>query len=110
MKHTSFYTVFLFLILFNVSGTANATINLPTVADSTLTATDPNAQVEANNRMLLRLEEIKAMDKSNLTHTEKKALRQEVKTIKHELTVNGGGVYISVGALLLIILLLVILL
>ena len=60
--------------------------------------------------MLNRLEEIKTMDKSSMTSAEKKELRVEVKTIKAELRSTNNGVYLSVGAILIIILLLIILL
>ncbi len=64
--------------------------------------------VPESQRLTNRLEEIKAMDKSNLSRPEKRELRKEVKAIKK--TQDGGGVYISVGALILIIILLIILL
>lgn len=60
--------------------------------------------------MLNRLEEIKEMDKSNLSSSEKKELRTEVKTIKKNLKSSGHGVYLSVGAIIIIILLLILLL
>ncbi len=60
--------------------------------------------------MLSRLEEIKTMDKSAMTHSEKKALRKEVRTIKATLKASNNGVYLSVGAIIIIILLLIILL
>lgn len=59
--------------------------------------------------LLSRLDEIKIMDKSNLSSSEKKQLRKEVRSIKEQLRPLGGGVYISVGALILILILLVIL-
>lgn len=64
------------------------------------------------NRITNRLEEIKAMDKSNLTSKEKRALRNEVKEMKREQRVqsSGGGVYLSVGAIIIVILLLILLL
>lgn len=58
----------------------------------------------------LRLNEIKTMDKTNMKSAEKKSLRKEVKTINHKLRNIGGGVYISAGVLILIIILLVVLL
>lgn len=61
-------------------------------------------------RMYDRLEEIKAMDKSEMTRAEKKALRKEVREIKSELRFTGNGVYLSVGAIIIIILLLILLL
>lgn len=60
--------------------------------------------------MLNRLNEIKEMDKSNLSSSEKKELRTEVKTIKKNLKSSGQGVYLSVGAIIIIILLLILLL
>jgi uncharacterized protein YpmS len=70
--------------------------------------------------MISRVEAIKAMDKSELTSTEKKELRKELRTIKSNLSASskadltatgtGGGLYLSVGAIIIIILLLIILL
>jgi hypothetical protein len=61
-------------------------------------------------QMQERLQEIKAIDKSSLTKSEKKELRSEVVEIKKEMKAVSGGVYISVGALILILILLIILL
>ena len=60
--------------------------------------------------LLLRLDEIKAADMSKMKSEEKKELRKEVKSIKHNLREIGGGVYLSVAAIVLIIVLLVVLL
>lgn len=60
--------------------------------------------------LLLRLDEIKATDKSKLNSDEKKDLRKEVKSIKHNLRTIGGGVYLSGAAIILIVVLLVVLL
>ena len=57
-----------------------------------------------------RLNEIKAMDKSDMTSTEKKALRKEVKVIKSSLRDSNSGIYLSVGAIIIIVLLLILLL
>lgn len=65
------------------------------------------APVEA---LLTRLDEINTMDKSELSAPEKKALRKEVRGIKHELKEQSQGVYLSVGALLIVVLLLILLL
>jgi hypothetical protein len=62
------------------------------------------------NALILRLDEIKAIDKSDLNSCEKKNLRIEVRSIKQQLSDIGGGVYISFGALIIIVLLLIILL
>jgi hypothetical protein len=57
-----------------------------------------------------RLEEIKNMDVRQLDRSERKALRTEVRAIKKEAAELSGGVYISVGAILIIALLLILLL
>jgi hypothetical protein len=69
----------------------------------------PNATDEAKV-LIDRLNQIKTTDKSNMTAGEKKELRQEVRSLKSELKGIGGGVYLSVGAILIIALLLILLL
>ena len=71
-----------------------------------------NEKIESTESQALmsRLEEIKAMDKSNMDSKEKRELRKEVRSIKKSMTELGGGVYLSVGAIIIIILLLVLLL
>lgn len=66
------------------------------------------AEVDA---LLVRLEEIKSMDIDELSFAEKRALRKEVRTIKNDIKeIESGGAYISVGAAIIIILLLILLL
>jgi hypothetical protein len=66
---------------------------------------------EAEIQLLVdRLEVIKTMDKSSMERSEKKELRSEVREINEEIKRNGGGVYLSIGALLLVIILLILLL
>lgn len=57
-----------------------------------------------------RVEEIRNMDKSNMSASEKLALRKEVKEIKQTVKKDGGYVYIGTGTLILIVVLLIILL
>lgn len=77
---------------------------------TTLVAEPATANTAENEALLLRLNEIKNMDKSTLSSSEKKGLRKEVKSIRSELTRNGGGIYISgAGAIIIIILLIVLL-
>jgi len=59
--------------------------------------------------LLNRLDEIKAMDKSELTRLERKALRVEVREIKSAVRASGNGIYISSGAIIIILLLIIIL-
>jgi hypothetical protein len=69
-----------------------------------------SAQQARVDELVGRLNEIKAMDIDHMSKSEKKALRKEVKDIKREVNALSGGVYISIGALLVIILLLILLL
>lgn len=80
-----------------------------TKATTTLVATNATESAAAN-ALITRLHEIKAMDMSALSAPEKKSLRKEVRTIKQQLSDIGGGVYISVGAIILVLILLIILL
>jgi hypothetical protein len=82
-----------------------ATIDPPT--GIIIVKPEESAEVKA---LLLRLDEINAMDKSDLKSPEKKDLRVEVRSIKHQLSELGDGLYLSVGAIVIILLLLVILL
>lgn len=79
-----------------------------TVKPSSLVGSKLIESAEAK-ALLFRLNEINAIDKSNLKPADKKNLRTEVLSIKQQLRVISGGVYISAGALILIVLLLIIL-
>jgi hypothetical protein len=69
----------------------------------------PECSQEAED-LYARLDVINEMDKSGMPREEKKALREEVKTIQQRLQEMGNGVYISAGAVIIILLLLLILL
>lgn len=58
----------------------------------------------------LRLDEIKAMDFSELSKEERKELRSELRNIKNEAKTLDKGVFLSVGAIIIIVILLLILL
>lgn len=93
----------LFLLSF-----APAYSNTPT-EPTPITTTDAANAAEAAT-ILNRLNEINAMDKSSLSFSEKKTLRKEVRASKKRMNQIGGGVYVSAGALILILVLLIILL
>ena len=62
------------------------------------------------NALLLRMNGIKEMDKSNLSGAEKKELRKELRSLKHELKKTNKGVYLSIGAIIIIVLVLILIL
>jgi len=57
----------------------------------------------------IRVNEIKEMDKSNLSKSERKAIQKELREMKKE-SRETRGVYLSVGAIIIIILLLILIL
>lgn len=60
--------------------------------------------------LIRRVEEIRDMDKSELSTGKKKELKKELKEIKATVKEQGGYIYISAGTLLVIILLVILLL
>ncbi len=75
------------------------------IANTEKPSTDVRAQ-----QLMTRLKEIRDMDKSSLTSSEKKTLRKEVREMKREVRRSSNGIYLSVGAVIIIVLLLIILL
>lgn len=97
MKKTRLYLMVLMVSL--------GTISLANASESTVTP--PTTEIPAEVTVMLnRLEEIKDMDKSALTRMEKKDLRKEVRAIKTEIRSSGNGLYISAGAIIIILLIL----
>jgi hypothetical protein len=54
-----------------------------------------------------RIEEIKELNRSNMTRSEKKKLRKEFRELKQEIDGNNREVFISVGSLVIIALILI---
>ncbi|MCA1803198.1 MAG: hypothetical protein LC662_12130 [Rhodothermaceae bacterium] len=73
------------------------------------TAVNKNEEVERAEVLLKRLDEIKEMDVSVMSPSQKSELQQEVKTIQNDLRGLSGGVYISATAIIIILLLLIVL-
>ena len=90
-------TVLLFALM---STPLNATIR----ENATPTSTPTTMSAAETNTLTLRLQEIKEMDRSNMSSSEKRALRKETRSIKKQLS---GGVYVSAGALIIIAVLLI---
>jgi hypothetical protein len=103
MKKFSLYLMMTVLSLTAFSTTTFAAEKNP----ATIETKEIPAEIQVK---LDRLEEIKEMDKSDLSRVEKKELRKEVREIKADLKASGNGLYLSVGAIIIIILLLILLL
>lgn len=101
MKTQIFKTVLLFIL-----------INSPVTVYSFTAHSDPVVTTatakEARGRYLLeRLKEIRAVDKSELSREERKALRKEVRAVREELSTDHRGIYLSFRAAIIILLLLI---
>jgi len=97
-------SIVLFSLLLICSTTSVFAVNV-TYSD---TATVANRFENANTIELTQnLNKLQAVDKSKLNFSQKQSLKKEIRSNKKSLANSGGGVYISVGALLLVILLLI---
>ena len=100
------YTLTTAILLVASAGSASAAVDKAPVKKE-LTA-EQEVQLQ---RIEQRVQEIKDMDKSNLSRTERKALKKELRDMnKQAAAITSGGIYLSVGALLIVILLLILLL
>lgn len=87
------------------------------LATPSVMANDAKAKPEMTERQVARMEEIsrrveeiKGMDRSQLSRQDRNDLRNELLKMKKEAKVTSGGVYLSVGAIIIIILILILLL
>ena len=106
----------LFIALLMVISTSTTTVMAakanpknPTEKLAVPTKTDNKLNDEQLNRLKSRVKEIRDMDKTNMTATEKLALRKEVKEIKETVKKQGGYIYVGGVTVLLLIILLIIL-
>ncbi len=96
------------MLTFSVSNLKAATIiSEPTAKEITMTDAQKEVKLQAIKE---RVEEIKAMDKSQLNKEEKQELKAELKSMKTQARALGGGIYLSVGAIIIIILVLILIL
>lgn len=105
MKNLLKSTLLVLLMSFTLGATANAFSATPGMT------TDLERTSEETTKLINRLEEIKSMDAKSMSRKEKRELKREVKAINNKLeTKDSGGLYISVGAAILIVLLLILIL
>ena len=95
------YIAFSFVMLLSTANIASANEK----NDKALTASQQVKLEQLTNRV----EQIRSMDKSNLDRQQKRALRSELREMKSEANaISNGGIYLSVTALLVIIVILLI--
>jgi hypothetical protein len=104
MKHSLLYTIAISIFLSCSAFTAKAESG---ILNHPMSLVSDSTQAVADNARLL---EINALDKSHMSASEKKVLRKEVRSIKGRGNYARGGIYLSVGAILIIVLLIVLLL
>jgi predicted PurR-regulated permease PerM len=106
MKKITLYLLTALLTLVIIPLSTSAATDLVTPVTS-LTKETPSAEMKA---LIIRVDEIKAMDKSTLSSSERKALRKEMRDAKRMVNqTHNSTVYISGGLLVLIILLIILL-
>ncbi|UKM65264.1 hypothetical protein GSB9_01827 [Flavobacteriaceae bacterium GSB9] len=105
MRKKAFYMMVMAMLFVLVPGTVSANETPPVNHVREKTDDIP----EEIKIMIDRIHEIKDMDKSDLSRSERKELRKEVRTIKKAVRGSGNGIYISSGAIIIILLLIIIL-
>lgn len=103
MKKTLFIAI---MMIFTLSATTTFAAKND-LKSTTPVATENKLSTEELSQMKNRVEEIRNMDKSEMTSSEKRELRKESKGIKENVRKSGEVIYISGGTLLLIILIIV---
>ncbi|WP_339735093.1 hypothetical protein [uncultured Sunxiuqinia sp.] len=110
MKKTIFF-VFVLILAFSAAPVLanSAEENSTSESDATKAKMENKLSDEEVKKLVERIEEIREIDKSEMTSKEKRVLRKEVKEIKETVKKHNGTIYIG-GSTLLIIILLIILL
>jgi hypothetical protein len=100
MKKIAYFLSFMFLFT--------------SVAPAAMAKTEKKIKPELTAEQQLRLEEIqtrlaeiKSMDFGEMSKNELKEVKVELKELKKEAKQNGGGIYLSVGAIIIILLVLI---
>jgi hypothetical protein len=107
MNIKNFLRIASFVLITAIALPASSAIIVPGPSPTNNPAKTENTR---GAQLLQRLEDIRAMDKSELSGSEKKSLRKEVKGIRKEMKAVSNGIYLSVGAIIIIILLLILIL
>jgi ABC-type anion transport system duplicated permease subunit len=103
-------TPLIFTFIFLLIGVAYAHADSVSIKPSRSEAKSEKLDELALKKLTDRLEEIKQMPIKSLTRKERRELRHEVKAIERAIQTNSNGVYLSVGAVIIIALLLILLL
>lgn len=102
--------VCLMIASFGITSAFGADRDKDSRKDENNISTEKKLTDEELESLKARVVEIRDMDKSELSTSEKRELRSELKEIKEAVKADGGYIYIGVGTLLVAILLLLLLL
>ena len=100
MKKTIFYV---FVLIFTMS-TSISFAGKTDLKSAVPVKSENKLSEEEVSRLTKRVEEIRSMDKTEMTVAEKRELKKELKGIKENVRKSGEVIYISGGTILLIIL------
>jgi len=110
MKKTIFFAI---VMMFTMSATMAFAGNKDLKSDSEKSAipvkTENKLSEEEISRLTKRVEEIRDMDKSDMSNKERTELRKEMKEIKKNVKNSGGTIYIGGATLILLIILIILL-
>lgn len=110
MKKSIYFVIVMF---FTMSATlafaGNEAINSEGKKPAVPVQTENKMSEAEIDRLTKRVEEIRDMDKSDMSAKERKELRKEVKEIKKNVKKGGGTIYIGGATLILLIILIIIL-
>ena len=102
-------TIFIALMMIFTLGATTTFANKTDLKPIAPVATENKLSAEEVSRLNNRVEEIRKMDKSEMTVTEKRELRKESRSIKENVRKSGEVIYIGGSTLLLIIILIILL-
>ncbi len=110
MKKAIFFVIVMFFTLSATVAFASKT-DLKSGSDKSAVPvkTENKLSEEEISRLTKRVEEIRSMDKTDMTVKEKRELNKELRVIKENVKKSGGYVYIGGASLLLIIILIILL-
>lgn len=108
MKTKHFFVLLLVLVLSAPIAFGSDSKSVTESAATTATV-ESKLSAEELSSLTKRVEEIRDMDKSNMTAKEKRELRKELKATKENIRRDGGYIYIGTGTLILILIILLIL-
>lgn len=110
MKKTIFFVIVLIFTMSSTFAFANKADRKSKADLSAVPVKTENALSEVEiNRLTNRVEEIRNLDKSDMSLKEKSELKKELRDIKKSVEKSGGTVYIGGAALVLIIILIILL-